>query len=279
MLGALAASATDVAALSARVRWIPSDDPRAVGYEVYVRPAGQPYQSGIDVGSPPPDANGHMSFVVDGLGSGTYHFTVMARQGDGSRSACPGELTLGATDPCVVDQCCLGNCYLEVFPDGEPCGGDACSVCRAGACTGAVESALGTDVLRLAARRTQATRMTVRGSLEAVSALDPVQSGLTLSVTDASGAVYATIVAPPGAMRRASNTSFVLDRTADVVGVRALTMRTVQGRTRVAARVDRSTLTPPLAQPTVAWTVRVADECARSNVLTCTGTTNKRACR
>ena len=279
MLGILAAFTTDAAAIDARVRWIPTDDPRVAGYEVYVRPAGQHYQSGIDVGSPPPDTNGYMSYVVNGLGSGTYHFTVMAYQGDGSRSTCPGELTMGTTDPCVVDQCCLGNCYLEVLSDGEPCGGDTCSVCRAGVCTGAVESALGTDVLRLSARKSSATRMTVRGSLDPVPGVDPSESGLTLGVTDASGALFAAIVASPGAMRRASNTSYVLDRNAGVIGVRALTMRTAQGRTRVTARVDRSALAAALARSNVAWTVRVADGCARSDVLACTGGTSRHTCR
>jgi hypothetical protein len=261
------------------VRWLPSPDPRAGGYEVYVRAGGQPYQGGIDAGSPPPDASGRMSFVVDGLGGGTHHFTVMAYQSDGSRSTCPGELILGATDPCVVDQCCLGNCYFEVFPDGEPCAGDVCSVCRAGACTGATESTLGTDVLRLAARKNTDARMTARGSLVPPAGFDPSQSGLTLGVTDPSGAVFAAIAVPPGAMRRASSSSFVLDRNAGVVGVRALSMRSVQGRTRVMARVDRSTLNAALAQSSVAWAVRVGDDCARSNDLVCTGPEKKHVCR
>ena len=42
----------EAAALSARVRWLPSTDPRVVGYEVHVRPAGGPYGTAIDVGAP-----------------------------------------------------------------------------------------------------------------------------------------------------------------------------------------------------------------------------------
>ena len=274
---ALLGSAIDAAAVSARVRWLPSPDARVIGYQVYVRQAGQPYGQGIDVGSPTPDGNGYLSFVVDNLSTGTHHFTVEAYDDDGVPSRCAGELGLGPMSPCVVDWCCPGYCSAEMLPDGEPCGGDVCEVCRAGACTGAVEAALVTDALRLVLQRS-GTRMTAKGLFDSPIGFDPSQTGLTLGITDASGAVLLGVNVPSSAMRASGGASFVLDRRVGVPGFRALRTRSTQGQIRLTARLTRDELNAALSQSTLAWAVRVGDTCARSSNLTCTGT-SARSCR
>src|SRR5262245_65225579 len=73
---ALACVPSLAGAVGARVRWLPSPDVRVVGYVVYVRSAGAPYTTPIDVGLPAPDPDGSMRYDVMDLAPGAYVFAV-----------------------------------------------------------------------------------------------------------------------------------------------------------------------------------------------------------
>jgi hypothetical protein len=265
---------TDAAALSARVRWLPSTDPRVVGYEVHVRPAGAPYAAGIDVGVPVADGEGALGHVVDGLSEGAaYRFTVTGYDDDGGRSGCPGELALGTTS-CSVDQCCPGAaCYFGNQRDGVPCGG-ACDVCAAGACSAAAaETALTTTALRLA-QRASGTRLRAKGSFTPPAPVDPRATGLTLGVV---GDGVAGIVVPGGALSaNASATVFRLRKGAGVAALQSLRLATTaQGAVRVTALANDSNL----GLSTSGWVLRVGSLCARATDLDCTVGAHGVTCR
>ena len=266
---------TDAAALSARVRWLPSADPRVVGYEVHVRPAGAPYATPIDVGVPVADGEGVLAHVVDGLAEGAgYRFTVTGYDDDGGRSGCPGELALGTADPCAVDQCCPGAaCYFGNERDGLPCG-DACDVCAAGACSAAAtETALTTTALRLA-QRTSGTRLRAKGSFTPPAPVDPRATGVTLGVV---GDGVVGIVVPGGALSaNAASTVFRLRGEAGVTSLRSLRLAaTAQGAVRVTALANDSNL----GLSTSGWVLRLGSLCARATDLDCTVGTRGVTCR
>lgn len=69
----------------------------AAGYKVYVRPAGQSYGTGTDVGNPAPAGDGSIRHVVNDLPAGaTRYFSVSAYDGAGSESVLSNELSLVA---------------------------------------------------------------------------------------------------------------------------------------------------------------------------------------
>jgi hypothetical protein len=265
---------TDAAALSARVRWLPSTDPRVVGYEVHVRPAGAPYGTAIDVGVPVADGDGALTHVVDGLAQGdAYRFTVTGYDGDGGHSGCPGEITLGTADPCAVDQCCPGaECYFGNERNGTPCG-DACAVCAGGACSAAaVETELTTATLRVA-RRASGTRLRAKGSFTPPAPIAPTTTGLTLGIV---GDGVLGFVVPASALRaNPGATAFRLQGT-DVLSLRSLRLATTpQGAVRVTAVGNDSAL----GIATSGWALRLGGLCARATDLDCTVGTNLVTCR
>jgi hypothetical protein len=270
------AMSTEAAALSARVRWLPSTDPRVVGYEVHVRPAGAPYATAIDVGVPVADGDGALSHVVDGLvEGGAYRVTVTGYDGDGGRSGCPGELALGTADPCAVDQCCPGAaCYFGNELDGLPCG-DACAVCAGGACSAAaVETALTTTTTLGLAQRATGSRLRAKGWFIPPAPVDPRATGLTLGVA---GDGVLGIVVPGGALgANAAATTFRLRRDAAVLSLRSLRLATTaQGAMRVTALANDSNL----GLSTSGWALRVGNLCARATDLGCTIGAHDVTCR
>jgi len=273
------ATAVDSYALSARVRWLPGGGGAVEGYDLLVRPMGQPYAAVMDAGLPTPSADGVLSYVVANLTDGViYFFTVTARGADGSRSPCAGELVLGEPDACLIDRCCPGDaCTTGSAPDGTPCdGADACRTCRAAACAATSESPLDTRRLRLA-NRAAGTRINASGSFTPASALDPAVDGLTLSVVDASGVVVQSAFVPPDALRvNAAGTSFVLLRERRDDTLQMIAVRVRRGEARVRARLTGGveTTSAPLG-----WVVASGQGCARSPTLACTTTPRGLSCR
>jgi hypothetical protein len=272
------AAATDVHALGARLRWIPSAGAAVTGYDVFVRQSGQSYGSAIDAGLPAPDAVGTLAYDVGNLVDGvTYYFSVTARGADGARSACAGEIALGNSDACLVDRCCPGEaCTFGSAADGTPCDGtDACRLCRAAACTTATESPLDTLRLRLASL-TPASRLNVSGTFIPADVLDPAADGLTLSVFDAAGTVLLTASVPPDAMRaNAARTWFALARDHRDGALRILSLRVRRGEARVRARLMDAV--GAVAGP-LGWAIASGRSCGRSAPLTCAATPRGLSC-
>ena len=273
LLGATLACAvaSEAAALDARVRWLPSVDPRVVGYEVHVRSAGAPYGAAIDAGLPAPDVDGSMGWVVSGLTAGVaYRFTVTGYDAGAVRSGCPGELTLGTSDPCLVDQCCPGSaCYLGQMPDGVPCG-DACAICAASACSSpSAEVALGTTSFRLALRAS-GNRLRAKGTFPATGTIDPTATGLTLTVVD--DPLLGVVVPRSAFLSNPAASAFRLRKGSSLGKLR---ISTANGVARVNALVRDSNLT--LA--TTGWALRVGDLCASATDLDCTVGASGLSCR
>lgn len=263
--------ASDAAAFDARVRWLPSVDPRVVGYAVHVRSAGDPYGAGIDAGIPVPAGDGSMAYVVSGLSAGVaYRFTVTGYDAGAVSSGCPGELTLGTSDPCLVDQCCPGSqCYLGQMPDGVPCG-DACAICAASACSAASqEVALATSSFRLALRAS-GNRLRAKGTFPATGPVDPTATGVTLTVAD--DPLLGVVVPRSAFLANPGMTSFRLRKGATLGKLR---ISTGNGVARVNALVRDSNMT--LA--TTGWALRAGGLCARATDLDCTVGASGLSCR
>jgi hypothetical protein len=126
----------------ARLRWMPSADPRTTGYYVYVRHAGSAYGAPLDAGQPAVEADGSMAYRVSGLSAGeTYYFAVSAYTADAIESGLSAELVLGAANPCVVDRCVTPTaCDFRPVADGSSCDDglycNGIAVCQAGVCRG-----------------------------------------------------------------------------------------------------------------------------------------------
>jgi hypothetical protein len=122
------------------VRWQPSGGDGVVGYHVYVREAGLPYGEPRDAALPASDANGVLSYVVDGLSAGhAYRFALTAYTDDASESELSDEFALGAGAPCAIDHCSSPTtCDFGVATDGASCDDglfcNGAERCQAGVC-------------------------------------------------------------------------------------------------------------------------------------------------
>jgi hypothetical protein len=269
---------TDAYAFAARLRWLPGAGAPVLGYDVFVRRAGQPYGAAIDAGLPAAGPGGALAYDVGNLADGvSYYFSVKARGAGGTRSACAGELLLGASDGCLTDRCCPGEtCTFGAALDGTSCDdGDACRLCRNGACATPTESALETVRLKVTSR-SAAPRVTATGRFAVAGSLDPAAEGLTLSLFDGAGGVLASVFVPPDAMRgnRGGN-SFVLTRDHRGGVLKMLGIRVRNGEAKVRARleVDPGTSTGPLG-----WAMATGGSCGRSAALSCTATASGLSC-
>ncbi|HSQ00042.1 MAG TPA: dockerin type I repeat-containing protein [Candidatus Dormibacteraeota bacterium] len=84
-------------AFDARVAWQPVAS--AGGYRLYIRPSGQTWPQGTDVGPLAADPDGVVRYVARGLATGvTQEFAVSAYDGAGSESALSNVLSLLVTD-------------------------------------------------------------------------------------------------------------------------------------------------------------------------------------
>ena len=141
ILGALllVACAARAEAASARLRWVPNNDPRVTGYRVYSRQAGHPYGSFIDAGRPTPQADGNIAYTVNNLGAGTYYFAVVTYGAGSLLSPLSAELPLGTPSPCLIDHCAsTTSCDIRAASDGSSCDDgvycDGIAVCQGGNC-------------------------------------------------------------------------------------------------------------------------------------------------
>lgn len=282
ILGALALTlgAASAHAMAARVRWMASDGPGVVGYDVFVRRSGDDYGASIDVGVPAPGPGGVLAHDVGNLADGVmYYFTVTARAADGTRSPCGGELALGNPDACLVEHCCPGRaCTFTGMPFGAPCDDtNPCRVCRAAACATGVESPL--DTLRLSATGGAGStpRLSASGTFDPPNGLAPAEDGLTLSVLDAAGTILLRAFVPPDAVRgTAGGKLFVLARGYLPDGVQMLSIRLRDGAARVRARLDAD---PGAPSGPLSWVVASGASCGRSAALDCAATSRGLTCR
>lgn len=95
-LATMAAMPAPAAAIDARVGWRPV--PGVAGYRLYTRAMGQAWGSGVDVGAPPPQADGVIRYVTSGIPIGVVnYFALTAYDSAGRASAFSNELTLLVT--------------------------------------------------------------------------------------------------------------------------------------------------------------------------------------
>ena len=280
------AAADQAGAAGARLRWRPSADASAVGYDVYVRAAGTPYGTPLDAGLPPLDSDGTMSFVVSGLTSGdTYYFAVTAYAADRTQSGFAGELALGPPTPCRIDRCTTPTaCEFGNSPDGTPCSqGSICDACRAGSCAAVPTIPLTATMVRLSGRG-RAPRLAASGSFTPPQPLDPTRSGVALTLADASGHVLYLAPVPGAAMRgNATGTSFRLDAgaaAASAPGLRQLQIRLAAGVARVSALAAASDLAAAVGLAELSLAVGFGGgQCALAAQLACSSSTNASACQ
>jgi hypothetical protein len=130
-------------AATARVRWLPSNDPGVTRYDVYVRNGGDRYTTQPSwSGKPTPDAGGALSAVVTftPARSGANWFAVVAVTA-AEESPLSRELATGTPNPCRADSCSTKtSCNFSVVPDGTACDDDSfcngAEMCRNGFCDG-----------------------------------------------------------------------------------------------------------------------------------------------
>ena len=129
----------EAATAKARLRWLPSTG--ATSYNLYVRAPGVAYGAPVPVTNPTPGGDGSVSAVLTYTvaAGGTNYFAVSAVGPNSSESGFSRELTIGAVNPCRLDECVsrtsctFGNksngtsCDDELFCDGA-------EVCVQGAC-------------------------------------------------------------------------------------------------------------------------------------------------
>ncbi|MDX2166291.1 MAG: hypothetical protein SF182_04485 [Deltaproteobacteria bacterium] len=93
LLAAVCAAASPAWAYDVQLAWSPAAG--AAGYRAYVRPSGQSFDAGTDLGAPAPGSDGRLRAVLSGLASGpTYGVALTAYAADGSESGLSNELTL-----------------------------------------------------------------------------------------------------------------------------------------------------------------------------------------
>jgi hypothetical protein len=277
-------AAREAAASGARVRWVPSDDERVAGYNLYVRAAQAPYGGPVDVGLPPPTRDGTLAAIVNDLfPDRPYHLAVTAYIDDGVESALSAELALGDANPCVVDECVSATeCDFRPVPDGTWCvhAGDsdpctAVGACVAGTCGANAVAAgrLTTSRVRIAMRRGEG-RLTARATFTTAAGFDPTTTGATFELADPNGRiVYRASV--PGEVfdgfREGTVFQYLANRrqAREYNGLRVVGLF-LSGRTAtVRVHAESVELRAALAQPALRWTLRFGDACARDLALTC----------
>lgn len=259
-------------AYQAHVRWLPKVEPNAVGYRVYVRQAFTTYSAPIDVGKPPKAPDGSMSWDVGGLVSGrTYYFAVTSytstREGLLSR-----EIAIGATEPCVIDQCFTGTiCQVGVEDDGVSCGNGPCDVCRFSRCT--TVPSLDLQATAHIARRSDGVHARWRGRLVPTAHVDPTITGVVLRFADFSGTLLLEIPIPAEALKaNATGRRFRLASRDAVGGMRRFNLWLGSDRARVSFVLQGWQFEDIAENPYLAWAMRFgSDMCAVDPDLICTG--------
>lgn len=271
-------------AAAARARWRPSGDANVVGYRVYVRGARFAYGAPIDVGLPPSNPDGTLAAVIDDLNLGrTYHVAVTAYTAHGVESPLSKELTLGPSNPCVVDECDPSrSCRFGNVPNGTWCAiegeQDPCAAiasCSAGQCVARANGVgrLESTHLRVVSRRGKGW-LTVHARFPSATGFDPTTSGATLDVADESGAIlYHAFV--PGeefrGFRQRTAFRYLAGRrdAADTNGVRAVDLFTSGHDVVTTIRAESVDLRDLFGSPTLRLALRFGDTCARDLALTC----------
>jgi hypothetical protein len=269
--------ASEALASGARVRWRPAVDPNVRGYRVYTRAAGAAYGTAVDVGLPPPAADGTMAYVVSGLvANRTYYFTVTSYGDNGKQSGLAGELQLGTVDTCVVDRCVtLTSCQFGALPDGASCeSAGLCSTCRAAVCRAQAGHTVTGSKLRLGPTR-QGTRLTGSATYVPSGPVRPLQTGMTLQVSDGAGALlYRAVVPAASLIGNRSGTAFRLAGRQPIIpsapALRRLNLHLSGGTARVAIRAIGPELDAVRGLPALTWVIQLGnDECTYGTDLGC----------
>src|SRR5262245_30327324 len=285
---ALACVPSLAGAVGARVRWLPSPDVRVVGYFLYVRPAGAPYTTPIDVRVPARDPDGSMHYDIANLPPGAYVFAVSGH------TAAPVEETqlsaegrLGPPPPaCTLDGCTAPTvCDIGVAPDGTACGSESTDpggcedTCLAGSCAPRSVASLQTTRLRVQVLPTE-IHVLLRGRVVTadIPALD--ETGLDLTIRDGFGGSLVDLAIPPSAIRRTTGwLQFALAQPQTTVG--AASVERLTARPYADGWNVRLTLVlpgPATAGIPALWTLRAGNRCASDAALECDGDARRVVC-
>lgn len=265
----------------ARVQWLSNPDARVTGYYVYVRASGEPYGSPIDASSPIPRADGTVTLDVGGLSeSENYFFAVSVYAADQSESVISSEVALHpeAANACIIDRCVTqDDCTLDLMPDGTPCvSEDPCAadaICVQGVCEAGSGNTFAVSKLTLKEGKSD-VRMTAKGSFDGAVAIDPLASGATLEILDASGAVLYRALIPGSAFKsNRAATTFRYAASAKEAeatnGLRRLVLRNRNGTWAATMRARTAVLTEALQRDQLTVVLRFGDTCVRHFDLGC----------
>jgi hypothetical protein len=285
LLVAIAASEADAA--GARLRWDPIGDIEAVGYRIYVRLAGRPYDQGLDVGAPETAPDGTMTGVVQDLEPGvTYYFAVAAYDAAGKEGEFSRELPLGPTEPCIIDRCrSRMDCEFGIHPDGVPCqGAQPCGVCAAATCSGQVAHELTSRQVRMKAKQRGGV-LTAAGRFALGAGLDPAATGVAIEISDPSGGMLYRGTVPGSALRwNRARTMVRLVRKllpSDAApGLQRLQLRRSGRGVTALLRVSAPELLVVRTLGRLSWALNFgADQCVADGDLVCGGSWARTVCR
>jgi hypothetical protein len=280
-------AAGEAGAAGARLRWDPIGDIEAVGYRIYVRPPGVPYDRGLDVGAPETEPDGTMTGVVENLEPGaTYYFAVAAYDAAGKESDFSRELPLGPTEPCLIDQCrSRTDCEFGIHPDGVPChGAQPCGVCAAATCSGQSAHELTSRPVRVKTRQ-QGGVLSAAGRFALGAELDPTATGVVIEISDPSGGMLYRATVPAAALRwnRARSVVRLVRKLlpADAApGLQRLRLRHTGRGVTAVLRVSAPELLAVRTLGRLSWALNFGpDQCVADGDLVCGGTWVRTVCR
>lgn len=279
------ASAVPAAAAGVRVRWLPSPDPRVVGYNVYLRHAGTVYGAPTNAGKPAVGADGTIAYTLPVvLGSGTYYVALTSYAADKTESTLSQELPLGPVDPCTIDSCqSPKQCIIgERLPDGTPCDDhEFCAACHAGICSPGATEVGQVDRIGLAAHP-GISKLALRSRFTVPPTFDPQSTEMTLTVGEPSQGVVLYRADVPGSLLQQTPRGRIFHyRTTNVRGVGRMTARLVlvDGNASLKVRATTSDLSAYLPINGLGVAVRFgANDCWERTDLACSSSLSTVIC-
>lgn len=274
-----------VASADVLLHWLPSGDPTVVGYNVYVRAAGEPYETPLNVGLPGRAADGTLSYRVTQLPAATTrYFAVAGYGGDGGEGPLSNEVPLGPTNPCVLDQCqSRTSCTVLPLPDGSRCAegaSDPCSdLCGAGVCGSVFRNDLRTGRLLLA-QGTLGVRLGGTAVFPATVGDALATSGVTVAIEGLSGPAFFETFVPSEALRVGANGGSFRYRAPrrTTTGLLRLSIRRSGDSSRMSVLAVVDGLSTDDLPDQVRWSVNVADRCASDVGMVCNRGQGRMSC-